>query len=639
MIILVPLGGMGERFKKNGYQKPKPLINVMGKPIINWLFDNLNLNDVDLVVIPYNKELAKYNFEDLMRKNYPSINFLFQKMDIQTRGAAETILLSIKQIELDDSPILCLDGDNFYLEDIVSQWRGNNTVFYFNDDSDSQAYSFLDVTNDQVDGIYEKNRISDKASTGAYGFQSFHTLKSYCQKIIDENIKQKNEYYLSGAIQSMLQDQIVFFANCIKRNNYVCLGTPLDVRLFCNNYPRINAFNGENLIKSQRYCFDLDNTLVTYPRKKNDYTTVEPINKNIELLRYLKKLGHCIIIYTARRMKTHQGNTGKIMADVGKITLDTLEKFQIPYDELYFGKPYADYYIDDLAISPYNDLEKELGYYKSVIDTRSFNNISDSVIHTFKKKGKDLSGEIFWYQNMPNTLKDMFPIYYGSDDNSYTMEIIQGIPFSRLFLSGEMSTEHLKHIMNSINRIHETVLDDTYSKNINIYQNYCEKIKNRYQNYDYSRFTDSEKIYQILLNKLSVYQEKHMGQMTVVHGDPVLTNIMINRFGKIKFIDMRGKLGDVLTLYGDSNYDWAKLYQSLIGYDEILDSNFISASYKSQLINYFEKRYTDKFGENQLEYLKYITASLLFTLIPLHDNDKCLSYYNLIYQLININGN
>ena len=69
--------------------------------------------------------------------------------------------------------------------------------------------------------------------------------------------------------------------------------------------------------------FDLDNTLVTFPKIYGDYTTVTPIENNIKLLRYLKKMGHIIIIYTARRMRTHKGNTGKIIADIGKITLDS----------------------------------------------------------------------------------------------------------------------------------------------------------------------------------------------------------------------------------------------------------------------------------------------------------------------------
>lgn len=50
-----------------------------------------------------------------------------------------------------------------------------------------------------------------------------------------------------------------------------------------------------------------------------------------------------------------------------------------------------------------------------------------------------------------------------------------------------------------------------------------------------------------------------------------MTNILINKLGKIKFIDMCGKIGDTLNIYGVVFYDWAKLYQSLIGYDKILD--------------------------------------------------------------------
>ena len=48
-------------------------------------------------------------------------------------------------------------------------------------------------------------------------------------------------------------------------------------------------------------------------------------------------------------MKTHKGCIGKIMSDIGKITFDTLEEFDIPYDEIYFGKPQADFYIDDFS--------------------------------------------------------------------------------------------------------------------------------------------------------------------------------------------------------------------------------------------------------------------------------------------------
>ena len=71
MIILIPLGGFGSRFKKQGYKLPKALINVSGKPIIFWLLDNIKFsNKIDFIYIPYNKEYKKYNFEDLLKNSY-----------------------------------------------------------------------------------------------------------------------------------------------------------------------------------------------------------------------------------------------------------------------------------------------------------------------------------------------------------------------------------------------------------------------------------------------------------------------------------------------------------------------------------------------------------------------------------------
>ena len=110
----------------------------------------------------------------------------------------------------------------------------------------------------------------------------------------------------------------------------------------------------------------------------------------------------------------------------------------------------------------------------------------------------------------------------------------------------------------------------------------------------------------------------------------MFTNILINHQEKIKFIDMRGQQGKVLTIQGDWLYDWAKFYQSLIGYDEILLDKEVNVRYKKNIISEFEKLFIDWFSIEDFENLKDITDSLLFTLIPLHDNDKCIKYYNLI---------
>jgi len=101
--------------------------------------------------------------------------------------------------------------------------------------------------------------------------------------------------------------------------------------------------------------FDLDDT-ICYPNhtEKDTYSKYALAKPNISLItsmRQLKDKGYYIIISSARRMVTHDGDIDKITADVGQITIDWLKKYHVPYDELRFGKPYSStWYVDDKAM-------------------------------------------------------------------------------------------------------------------------------------------------------------------------------------------------------------------------------------------------------------------------------------------------
>jgi len=638
MILLIPLGGTGQRFSQNGYKKPKALINVMGKPILFWLLDNLNIpqNEDTIIYIPYNRVYKPYRLEDMLLKEYPKVNFKFLCLNNDTRGAAETIYISLGALERAylDEPVLCIDGDNFYTCDIIKAWNKENMLITFNDHQEKPIYSYVECNteSDVIKNIVEKEKISNDACCGVYGFSSKKALLTYCKHIIDNNILQKNEFYTSTVIKEMINAGSQFKKKNINTNNYVCLGTPTQVRLFCHNYPRYSSINGELMVKPKRYCFDLDNTLVTFPRVPNDYKTVEPIHKNIELLKYLKRFGHTIIIYTARRMRTHKGNVGKILQDIGKTTFETLEQFDIPYDEIYFGKPEANYYIDDLALSCFDDMEKELGYYETMIKPRDFNTIHSDTIMVCTKRSNDLSGEIHYYRNIPYSVKDMFPIMVDYDTNNqwYSVEKINGITASNLYLSQLLTEEQLKHIMNSIYRLQTCDnRKNQYSANrdnINVLYNYIPKLKERYEKYNYSIYPNHSETFQEICKSL----ENYKGKKTVIHGDPVFTNVIINNFGKIKFIDMRGRQGSKLTIYGDYLYDWAKMYQSIIGYDEIHEDKLLDISYKEKIKKCFKETFNEFYGEDNFNMLLNVCKSLLFSLIPLHNNEKCIKYYELI---------
>jgi capsule biosynthesis phosphatase len=99
-----------------------------------------------------------------------------------------------------------------------------------------------------------------------------------------------------------------------------------------------------------RICFDIDGVIATLKLPNQDYSQVFPVEGAPEAIRGLRLEGHEVILYTARHMKTTNGNVAKVLAREGKILLDWLEEHGIEYDEILFGKPYADLYVDDNAL-------------------------------------------------------------------------------------------------------------------------------------------------------------------------------------------------------------------------------------------------------------------------------------------------
>ena len=99
-----------------------------------------------------------------------------------------------------------------------------------------------------------------------------------------------------------------------------------------------------------RICIDLDGVLCHLRREGQTYRDVAPMPGAVEKLRALRAAGHVVILHTARHMKTTGGNTGLVVARIGAITLEWLAQHGLEYDEIYFGKPWADVYIDDNAL-------------------------------------------------------------------------------------------------------------------------------------------------------------------------------------------------------------------------------------------------------------------------------------------------
>jgi capsule biosynthesis phosphatase len=98
-----------------------------------------------------------------------------------------------------------------------------------------------------------------------------------------------------------------------------------------------------------RIIIDLDGTICHLKKSDQTYADLKPLPGAVEKLNALKNDGWYIVIQTARNMATQESNIGKVIKNIGKITLDWLEEFEVPYDEIYFGKPNGQVYLDDRA--------------------------------------------------------------------------------------------------------------------------------------------------------------------------------------------------------------------------------------------------------------------------------------------------
>lgn len=103
----------------------------------------------------------------------------------------------------------------------------------------------------------------------------------------------------------------------------------------------------------KRIIIDLDDTICR--TVNGDYQNSTPIPEVIEQIRAYKEQGFEITIHTSRNMRTYEGNLGKINANTLPVIIEWLEKHQVPYDEIYAGKPWCGtegFYVDDRSIRP-----------------------------------------------------------------------------------------------------------------------------------------------------------------------------------------------------------------------------------------------------------------------------------------------
>lgn len=627
MIYILLCGGIGSR--NNNYSLPKPLNYIEGKHMIEYNIERIPSKEIYII---YNKVLQNYNFEEIIINKFKTHVFHFCKLDYLTRGPVETALIGINNFNI-SSKQSCIFIDN---DNVHSQYPKDNyehSFIGYNIDFTRTNYSFIKFTDDKVIEIKEKDKISDYFCCGLYGFSNKDLFIKYATMLLDLNIKSKNEYYFSTLYGLMINKNEHIIP--IKIENTYHFGSIDEIQ---NNVG--NVKNNTQL----RVCFDLDNTLVTYPEVPYDYSTVKPIKKNIKLLCDLKAKGHEIIIHTARRMKTHNHNVGKVIKDIALVTINTLNDLEIPYDELLFGKPIADIYIDDRSINPYINNINFFGVFLN--DSENIGELSLNKNTTIYKQDDTviktglysiLKGELYYYQNIPQDYLQYFCTfidYSKTNENlCFKLKYENGIPLTYIYKNKLLTEQLFVNLLNVVDCLHRYENHELTITEEDIMDSYVNKLEVRRKTYsnEYDFDKDGE-----LLNDIITNLKKHFSPKIVklIHGDLWFSNIILNYNDEFKLLDMKGEINNKLTLSGDAYYDYGKIYQSILGLDMIVHGYNIDLDYLAKMRSMFII-HMKRLGLN-IPYLNYVTKSLIYGIfwcLPTINYDKKIQIINLIKSI------
>jgi beta-phosphoglucomutase-like phosphatase (HAD superfamily)/dTDP-glucose pyrophosphorylase len=232
MNVLIPMAGAGSRFEQMGYTFPKPLIDVNGKPMIQVITENLNI-DAKHIFIVQKKHYNEYNLKYLLNL-ITNNNCEIVQVEGITEGAACTTLLAKQFIDNNESLVIA-NSDQFI------EWDANSFMYSMvADDVDGGIVSFeathpkwsFAKLNDEgfVSEVAEKKPISNIATVGIYYWKKGSDYVKYAEQMIEKDIRTNNEFYVCPVYNEAIKDNKKIKVFPIDK--MWGLGTPEDLQTF-----------------------------------------------------------------------------------------------------------------------------------------------------------------------------------------------------------------------------------------------------------------------------------------------------------------------------------------------------------------------------------------------------------------------
>ena len=236
--IVVPMAGRGSRFSNAGYTTPKPLIPVGGKPMIQWVIENVRPSQPHrFTFICLEEHLQTYpEVPATLRHLCPHCNIV--RVKHVTEGAACTVLLAREHID-NDEPLMIANSDQYvelniddYLA-VMAREQADGLIMTFWSDNPKWSYCRLDQAG-LVREVVEKKVVSNEATVGIYNFLHGRDFVRASDCMIAQNLRVNNEFYVAPAYNQLIAggQRIVVAGTGREQAGMYGLGTPEDLDFF-----------------------------------------------------------------------------------------------------------------------------------------------------------------------------------------------------------------------------------------------------------------------------------------------------------------------------------------------------------------------------------------------------------------------
>ena len=208
MKVIVPMAGRGSRFKNVGEMTPKPLIPVLGKPMLYWALKSIDgIEYSQLVFIALKEHEVNFGLKTLLHELYGN-NVTLILIDEVTEGQLCTVLAAEEHLNSSED-LLITSSDTFVkskIGDHISRKADDCAGLISVADLPGNRWSFAKVDDTgRVVEVAEKRRISNYASTGLYYFANGYDFLTEAKRIIENKEKTQGEYYVIPVYQKLIE--------------------------------------------------------------------------------------------------------------------------------------------------------------------------------------------------------------------------------------------------------------------------------------------------------------------------------------------------------------------------------------------------------------------------------------------------